>query len=114
MNKLRIIVDDERTFAAISGADDVYARNTQEAWLAILDAERTGGMDELWLDHDLGPDEDILILLDFLCERAYEGNPVKAGRIYVHSQNPAGAATVVRSLERYGYNVYRTMLPPLV
>lgn len=47
-----LVVDDLRTFPFL---DAVYARTSAEALSFLNQAERAGGLDALWLDHDLGP-----------------------------------------------------------
>lgn len=113
---LDIVIDDLRTFdmlqqAATRTRDVVYLR-TSKAALAYL--ETSTGCDTLWLDHDLGGDDTVMPVVDWLCERAYLGESYRAKRVNVHSMNPIGAASVVRSLVRYGYEAQRVSLPPLL
>lgn len=67
----------------------------------------TGDYDVLWLDHDLGAAGTIMPLVDWLCERAHNGRPIKVDRIVVHTANPVGAKKMMQTLSRYGYNVQR-------
>lgn len=97
MNQL--VIDDLRTLG-----DMPHARTSAEG-LEMLRASQ--GLNILWLDHDLGGGDTIMPVLDWLCERSFLGDPFPVGEIRVHSMNPVGASFVVRSLERYGYNVRR-------
>lgn len=98
-----LFIDDEREMACAT-----IARTSQEG----LDLLRSGTWDEVWLDHDLSGEDTTLPVVDWLSESAYFDRPV-VPVVYVHSMNPIGADTIVRSLRRYGYQVVRTA-PPLV
>ncbi|WP_199549771.1 cyclic-phosphate processing receiver domain-containing protein [Streptomyces sp. N35] len=65
-------------------------------------------IDELWLDHDLGGEDSIMPVVTLLEEAAFSGRPFRIGTVFVHSANPIGAETVVRSLTRWNYRVRRT------
>ncbi|MFD9204116.1 cyclic-phosphate processing receiver domain-containing protein, partial [Streptomyces anthocyanicus] len=73
----------------------------------LLQEHRDTLIDELWLDHDLGGDDSILPVVTLLEEAAFNGRPFRIGMVYVHSANPTGAETVVRSLTRWNYQVRR-------
>lgn len=103
---MRLIVDDERTFQM----DGTYVRTSKDA-IAML---CTGTWDEVWLDHDLGGEDTTMPVVDLLSRESFlygDKNPHKDTVIYVHSQNPVGVDTIVRTLTRYGYDVRRTALP---
>ncbi|MBO1336767.1 cyclic-phosphate processing receiver domain-containing protein [Streptomyces sp. VRA16 Mangrove soil] len=74
----------------------------------LLEEHRDSYVDELWLDHDLGGDDSIMPVVTLLEEAAFDGRPFRIGTVFVHSANPIGAETVVRSLTRWGYRVRRT------
>lgn len=105
---IRLMVDDERTFTHIGDHDIARSSAAGVAW---LEAHRDEVIDEIWLDHDLGGDDTIMPIVDYLAEADFEGQPLDVRKIYVHSMNPIGAANVVRALARYGYNVHRVPLP---
>nr|BFD96480.1 hypothetical protein KitaXyl93_78400 [Kitasatospora sp. Xyl93] len=98
----------------ILGIDDLrplpratrIARTSREG-VRLLQAHRDGFIDELWLDHDLGGDDSILPVVTLLEEAAFDGRPFRIGTVFVHSANPVGAETVVRSLTRWNYRVRR-------
>ena len=98
----------------ILGIDDLrslpratrIARTSHEGVL-LLEEHRAHEIDELWLDHDLGGDDNIMPVVALLEEAAFAGHPFKIGMIYVHSANPSGAETVVRVLRRWDYRVRR-------
>lgn len=113
-----IVIDDERTFAG-GLIVDRYLRSSAEAleFLArglALDVTLPYGsgltISTLWLDHDLGGDDDIMPVVNFLIATEEQYSSI-ISNIRVHSQNPVGADNVVRSLQDY-YNVVRSALPP--
>ncbi|MFE7069405.1 cyclic-phosphate processing receiver domain-containing protein [Streptomyces sp. NPDC057620] len=85
------------------------ARSSGEG-VELLQEHRDSLIDELWLDHDLGGDDSILPVVTLLEEAAFNGRPFRIGTVYVHSANPIGAETVVRSLTRWNYQVRRVTL----
>jgi hypothetical protein len=94
----RVVVDDLRSFAF----DAVYARTSAEA-LALLAQLHADGVavDELWLDHDLGGDDTVVPVVDWLCERCVWDDPPAVGRVVVHTSNPVGASMIERTLQRW-------------
>lgn len=109
-----IVVDDERTFDMKAGII-VHCRDAEIGQQVICNFEEYRlVIDELWLDHDLGENKSIVVLVDWLCERSFNDDKVNIGTVYVHSQNPIGAQAMVRTLDRYGYNVVRCGLPTMM
>ncbi|MEW2372633.1 cyclic-phosphate processing receiver domain-containing protein [Streptomyces sp. NPDC006656] len=100
----------------ILGVDDLrplpratrIARTSREG-IQLLQEHRNSFIDELWLDHDLGGDDSIMPVVTLLEEAAFNGRPFHIGTVFVHSANPIGSATVVRSLTRWNYQVRRAM-----
>ncbi|MFF5443201.1 cyclic-phosphate processing receiver domain-containing protein [Streptomyces achromogenes] len=98
----------------ILGIDDLrplpratrIARTSLEG-IQLLQEHRDGFIDELWLDHDLGGDDNIMPVVTLLEEAAFGGQPFRIGTVFVHSANPIGAETVVRVLTRWSYHVRR-------
>ncbi len=91
-----LVVDDEREIAGLDGA--VYARAAAEA----IDLLRTAdGLDELWLDHDLGGGGDGYAVASYLERRAQTGSLLPIKRVVIHSMNPVGAQRMRRALERF-------------
>ncbi|MFJ9523712.1 cyclic-phosphate processing receiver domain-containing protein [Kitasatospora sp. NPDC101801] len=98
----------------ILGIDDLrplpratrIARTSSEG-VRLLAEHRDSFIDELWLDHDLGGDDNILPVVTVLEEAAFNGRPFRIGTVFVHSANPTGAATVVQALTRWEYRVRR-------
>ncbi|OIJ63219.1 hypothetical protein WN71_035315 [Streptomyces mangrovisoli] len=82
------------------------ARSSREG-VELLQEHRDCFIDELWLDHDLGGDDSILPVVTLLEEAAFDGRPFRIGTVFVHSANPIGAETVVRSLTFWNYRVRR-------
>lgn len=97
-----LLVDDLRSCR--DHRDAVVART---AGAALDELRRSRQWDELWLDHDLGHAtgvvETALPIVDYLCEAAFKGQPVVVGTLFVHTANPVGRATILRSLTAFGY-----------
>lgn len=107
-----LVIDDERTFD-FTGAT-VHCRSSNDALstlarIMIVQKMKYGNpLRELWLDHDLGENDDIRIVVDFLCLI-----DLKVDQIFVHSQNPT-SDWIVNVLKRTGYNAVRSTLPAMV
>lgn len=74
----------------------VYVYTAKDAIMAL----RYKKFDEIWLDHDLGPDEagyDVALYIETLY---HENNntPLKS-RIIIHSHNPVGADRMMKALQ---------------
>ncbi|MFD7875838.1 cyclic-phosphate processing receiver domain-containing protein [Streptomyces sp. NPDC059766] len=82
------------------------ARTSREG-IQLLEEHRDSFIDELWLDHDLGGEDTIMPVVTVLEEAAFNGRPFRIGAVFVHSANPIGAETVVRSRARWNYRVRR-------
>lgn len=106
-----LVVDDLRIVGNLSYLTDRPNVTTVRTIAAAIERLTNGQYDILWLDHDLGADGTIMPLVDWLCERAFNGHPAKAELIAVHSDNPSGVKTMLQTLERYGYNVVRAVFP---
>ena len=104
-----LLVDDLRDFRSHPVNVTVVVARTSAQALGILAHETT--WDEVWLDHDLGEVDgevdSIMRVVDHLCELAYTDQTVNIGLIRVHTSNPVGGETMVRTLSRYGYWVER-------
>lgn len=106
-----LVVDDERTFDFDGNV--VYCRSSESGLSTIArimiqqQVKYAGSLDELWLDHDLGGNDDIRVVVDFLTLI-----DLKVDQIYVHSQNPT-SDWIVPVLNAVGYNVERSALPTL-
>lgn len=128
-----VVVDDERTFYHRHNPVGpmptyTYLRTSAEAlgWLArswtvywTTPGASIGRIDQLWLDHDLGGEDTIKPVVDFLLTLDYanmtrnsDDEPAWIGEILVHSQNPSGAEGVVNALSNTGFIVERAS--PLV
>ncbi|GAA3918576.1 hypothetical protein GCM10022244_29750 [Streptomyces gulbargensis] len=88
----------------ILGIDDLrplpratrVARTSHEG-VQLLEEHRNSFIDELWLDHDLGGEDTIMPVVTLMEEAAFR-QPFQIGAVFVHSANPIGAETIVRSL----------------
>lgn len=104
-----LLIDDLRSFK--DGRVTIIARNSEDA-LTILKHDSGQKYHEIWLDHDLGltpkgEKDTIMPIVDYLCEQAFNNQPIHVETIYVHTSNPVGAKQMMTSLSRYGYNTVR-------
>lgn len=102
-----LLIDDLRDFQ--DKRECVIARNSFEA-LKILSEDNI--WDEIWFDHDLGivnghEVDDVMKIVDYLCEKAFNDEPANVDIIYVHTSNPVGGNQIMQSLANYGYNCIR-------
>ena len=111
-----LLIDDLRNFRDPSiTAQTTIARTSAQA-LTFL--EESNDWDEIWFDHDLGELTDgrvdsTMVIVDYLCEKAFNDEPVNAGIIYIHTSNPVGAQNIATSLNRYGYRTVRVAPEPI-
>lgn len=119
------VIDDERTFACTPYEGDFkYARTSKEGLVILCNhwsdyvLHYAPPIFELWLDHDLGENDTIRPVVDFL----YIAGRMDGGltpslkdiihNIYVHSQNPT-TDWIVDFLSPLYSNVKRVPLPRL-
>jgi len=111
-----IVDDDIQTRFLDKGVGCLYATNSKDALNTLQKLVETDTishhepLDEMWLDHDLGLADDIMVVVDWLAEIAFDDNPYPVSKIYIHSMNPAGSKTAFLGLNRY-YHVLRVPLP---
>jgi len=99
---LTVLIDDDRDF--IVSRPRIALRSSAEALDGLRRIRDEGQViDELWLDHDLGGDDRVMPVIDWLAELAFNDDPYPVRRVYVHSMNREGADTMMRSLTHYGY-----------
>lgn len=101
-----LLIDDLRNFRVTPKGELVIARTSQEA-LDFLKANEDKHFSEIWLDHDLGADDTIMRVVDYLNERAFFSNHVDVDVIYIQSSNPVGVKQMLMGFERYGYRAQR-------
>lgn len=87
-----LFIDDTRTPVF----DAVIARSVKEA-MPLLDEE----WDEIWLDHDLGGNQTIRPIVTQMELRAFMGEPVRVGKVFIHSANTVGRQWIRAGLEKY-------------
>lgn len=104
-----LVIDDVKTFPFSDNKKVVYARTLKDAY-----KEMQEGLEELWLDHDLGTvngvEEDIRPFCLMLAEAAYNGKPWSIGKIVICSLNPVGVDWIASTLNKY-YKVERCTMP---
>lgn len=120
-----IVIDDERTFDIDTAANVWYARTSDEGILQIAKAWTNFTLhygetiEAIYLDHDLGEDDTIVPVVEFLYNLGYTvGKGVYSftdivGDIYIHSQNPTAATMIIPLLSPLYSNVQRIPLPEL-
>lgn len=119
-----LVIDDERTFNT-NYEQIVYARSSREGMSELALAWTNfslyyGEKVQLWLDHDLGENDTIIPVVDFLyvaanSEAANSLTPLTKviDNIFVHSQNPTAADKIIGVLDGF-YKIRRVSLPKLV
>jgi hypothetical protein len=95
-----LVIDDLRVFKF----DATYARNLYEADFHVRDSLHGKFWDEIWLDNDLGPDEEVYSLVVRLEELAFNGKLLNVGKIYLHSDNIVARNKMFQALNPF-YNV---------
>jgi hypothetical protein len=109
-----VVIDDERILTDIPDHTAVMTFRTSESGIAALKKidELLGGRIEiLFLDHDLGGDDTIIPVVDYLAEQAFSGNVLNIGEIHVHTANPVGAQRIMgTNLLRDNYKMTRVDL----
>lgn len=110
MSKI-LLIDDEREFypSLIENHDLTIFRNSSDA-VTHLEDNPSKNWDEIWLDHDLGEEEngkviDIRPVVELLEYRAFIGDPIAVETIYVHTQNMVAHQMMIKALSGKGYNV---------
>ena len=101
---LTVLVDDVRGFRDERPA--LVARSSQEA-LTLLDELGGTRIDNLWLDHDLGGDDTIRAVVNWMVQLASTGSPLNVGQIHIHSSNVGAGHWMRLELEAAGYPVTR-------
>jgi len=114
MKRRVLVVDDERRFPLLEHDYDVHYAATSEWAFALLDdfVCDFGGIDELWLDHDLGGSDTTMSLVNQLEEMAHQGFPYPVDLIVIHTANPVAAPKMAQALSPY-YNVRRLSMAEL-
>ena len=105
-----IVIDDERDL----GFYAEYARTSADGLKILQDAHKNDDrVTELWLDHDLGENEDgfdtIMPVVSWLEEMAYCDTPLNVGVIYIHTANWYAAPVMMDALKKW-YNVERAVI----
>lgn len=114
---LIVVIDDERTFRFDHLRDDVvYLRSSDDALLYLvknwLSPNCYRPIDQLWLDHDLGSNDTVKPIVDFLDQIGALGYPFNVRNIFVHTQNAPAGDRIVKTLYRH-YTCARAVLPGL-
>ena len=107
--KRTLVIDDLRSLKHDAGLV-VYARTALEGLRHLKSGE---SWDVLYLDHDLGAKDDVRAVVRYLEEKAFNGEPLKIGRIILITMNPVGSKWIIQGLERY-YSITTAPSPLLV
>ncbi len=99
-----VLIDDVRSFS--DGRACEVARTSAEA-LTLLHRLLDADVDELWLDYDLGGDDTVMPVVDWLVTVADRGAAFPVRRVIVHSVNVGGGHRVTTRLQHAGYPVER-------
>lgn len=111
-----MVIDDERTL--VKPGHDVHHVRTSKDALQVLQSDSPGvqkSWDALYLDHDLGGEDTIRPIVDFLEEKVFFGDPLDIGCIFAHTANPVGADYILKSrLLNSAYSVSRVGLEDFI
>lgn len=121
MSDMIVVIDDERTFDTDRN-DVLYLRSVTDAlawfanWWTTNENLPLGTsewrIEQVWFDHDLGASDPATVVADFIATLNRKGMlPIDS--ILIHSQNPAGAENLLRTLAGCASNVVRCTLPNL-
>lgn len=100
-----LLVDDLRDFVEIPPDWIVLIARTSEEALTLLRINNSLSWYRIFLDHDLGGSDTTIPVVDYLSQRAFNGNPVLVEGIALQTSNPVGKRTIRTALTHYGYNV---------
>lgn len=92
-----MVIDDERSLRDGENRNVLYLRNSKNALLFLRHYTKNVAIDELYLDHDLGGEDTIRPVVDFLEEMVFSETPLSIGTIFVHTANPVGADMILKS-----------------
>lgn len=95
-----LVIDDLRTLR-LDGNPLVHVRDSVRALERLQLAARRGEViEQLWLDHDLGGDDDIRPVVRWLEEQAAleTGELPEIRAVFLHSSNPVGVAWMKAAL----------------
>ena len=97
-----LVIDDVKTFPFPDDYIVEYSRTlTDGITMLELCEKEVFGLEELWLDHDLGGDDTIRSICLMLAERAFNGDSYPVGRIVICSLNPVGIDWMWSTLSPY-------------
>jgi hypothetical protein len=100
----RLIVDDIRTFKGGKRTDyNLHVTTIKDAKAAL----QGQGWDELWLDFDMGPDEDMIPFARNLVNGFIDYERID--KVYVHSMSPVGRMYLMSTLSGH----FNTVLVPI-
>lgn len=99
-----VLIDDLRNFKEPALAHILRTEKAGFEWLESLTEEDTIG--QLWLDHDLGKDDqgnitDIMSIVNKLEERAFFGSAPQIEHVLVHTSNGVGGKQIMDALGRF-------------
>jgi hypothetical protein len=100
-----VLIDDSRVFR-----DDrtCLVARTSAAAMQLLQELRWRRIDHLWLDHDLGRDDDIWPVMRMLEDAHLHGEPFDIGVVHVHASRSGPAHRMAISLRRAAYSTERS------
>lgn len=103
-----LLIDDDRDFRPHIGRADMIARTPQAGLDAVRALLDSGESAQVWLDHDLGKIDghivNVMPIVDLLIARCDDAANLS---LVVHTQNNAGARTMLNALRRVHLHVTR-------
>jgi hemerythrin superfamily protein len=99
---LTLVIDDLRKFFEQDNETIIYARTLYEGFREFFDNPRQWY--KVYLDHDLGDDDDIMPLVRKIEEYAYDGILFDVEEFVIITANPVGRMKIHQALSKF-YNV---------
>lgn len=99
-----VLIDDTRAFR--DGRPCLVARSSAAAVVLLGDLQGAR-IDHLWLDHDLGGDDDVWPVVRLLEDAHLAGSPYDVGLVHVQASRSGPAHRIGVSMRRLGYPTER-------
>ena len=95
-----LVVDDRRIFGDKHNDCIVHHTTSSVQALEFL-KENFGLVSEMWLDYDLGGSDTVTPVIDWLDEKAYNGEANHITAIRILTDNPVGYNKIMLALDRH-------------
>lgn len=98
-----LVIDDQRIFK-FSGLSPLYLIHSLTSQDGLDQLYNNGPWDEVWLDHDLGPNSEVngSTIANKIIRDTVSNKGPKVKRYFIHSMNPVGARYMTEGLNNAG------------